>query len=295
MIPPGRLLHERLEARVRGYGAGRAVVALSGGVDSAVVLAVAASAVGAERVTAVTAVSPSYPKGELGSARGVARSLGVPHRTVRTREVEREDYARNDELRCFHCKTELYSVLEGLARTATRETVVLAGANADDVRDFRPGLAAGRQRGVRNPLLEEGLGKPAVRAVAACLGLAVADKPALACLSSRVAFGIPITSELLRRVDRAERSVRALGFRQVRVRHHGDDATIEVEPEAVARLRGHPGLERLLDTLRGLGWRDVQVDPAGYRPGAMNPPPSSVLLYPRPLQGTGNGGQAADR
>src|SRR5207237_699868 len=191
-------LIERLERRVVGYGSDRAVVAFSGGVDSAVVTAVAARAIGSERVTAITAVSPSYPDGELTSARQTAAALSVVHRVVETREVEREAYARNDAMRCYHCKAELYGVLRRIAAEA-QGSVVLAGANADDRLDVRPGLLAAEQQGVRNPLLEEGVGKSEVRALAARFGLAVADKPALACLSSRVAFGIRITPTLLSR------------------------------------------------------------------------------------------------
>jgi uncharacterized protein len=260
---------DRVERRIAGYGSDRAVVAFSGGVDSAVVTALAARAMGPARITAVTAVSPSYPAGELESARDTAAALSVAHRVIETREVEREAYLRNDALRCYHCKAELYSVLRRLAAESDG-SVVLAGANADDRLDVRPGLLAAEQQGVRNPLLEEGVGKAAVRAVATRLGLAVAAKPALACLSSRVAFGVRITSGLLARIDRAEQMVRALGFDPVRVRHFGDRATIEVAPEDVERLVAHAGLPDLLVALRAFGWRDVEVDPAGYRQGRMN-------------------------
>src|SRR5439155_19583467 len=163
----------------------------------------------------VTAISPSYPTGELEAARRVAAALGVEHRTIRTHEVEREAYARNDPQRCFHCKTELYATVRHLAAEwKDCDSVVLAGANADDLGDFRPGLRAAERSLVRNPLLEEGVRKPLVRAMARHLGLAVADKPALACLSSRVAFGIRISPALLDRIDRAEHAVRSLGFDQ---------------------------------------------------------------------------------
>jgi uncharacterized protein len=202
---------------------------------------------------------------------------------VSTGEVEREAYARNDALRCYHCKSELYAVLGKLARRAGAGTVVLAGANADDLDDFRPGLRAAAQHGVRNPLLEDGLRKPTVRAVARHIRLTVADKPALACLSSRVAFGIRITPDVLDRIDRAEQAVRALGFPQVRVRHRGQHATVEVDAPHVGRLMEHPELFGLLGRLRSLGWQDVRVDPEGYRSGAMNPPPDARLLPLRPI------------
>jgi uncharacterized protein len=261
----------KLESSIGSYGARRAVVAYSGGVDSTVVVAVAARSLGAKAVTAVTAVSPSYPAGELASAREVVATIGVEHRTVETHEVERDAYARNDAMRCFHCKTELYATLGKLCVDHARPgTVFLAGANADDVEDFRPGLEAARQRGVRNPLLEAGIGKSGVRAIAQRLGLTVADKPALACLSSRVAYGVRITPDLLARIDKAERAVRALGFDIVRVRHLGESASIEVATEDLGRFRTHPRLPAVIDEIRGLGWHTVSVDPDGYRSGSLN-------------------------
>jgi pyridinium-3,5-biscarboxylic acid mononucleotide sulfurtransferase len=266
-----RLL-DRGTACVRGYGAPRAVVAFSGGVDSSVVLSVAAAALGTDAVAAVTATSPSYPDGELEQARAIAALVGVVHRVVATGEVDREAYARNDIHRCFHCKSELYGVLRKLAATeAGPWTVVLAGANADDASDFRPGLRAADEQGIRNPLLELGIGKPEVRAMARQLDLPVADKPALACLSSRVEFGIRITPELLARIDRAEQAVRALGFDQVRVRHLGDHASIEVPAEEVERLTAHKDLPDIRDRLTGMGWSKVVIDLRGYRSGALNP------------------------
>jgi pyridinium-3,5-biscarboxylic acid mononucleotide sulfurtransferase len=266
-----RLL-DRATGHVRGYGAHRAVVAFSGGVDSSVVLSLAAAALGEEAVVAVTATSPSYPDGELDQARAVAAFLRAAHRVVATGEVEREAYARNDIHRCFHCKSELYGVLRKVAATeAGPGTVVVAGANADDGSDFRPGLRAADEQGIRNPLLELGIGKSGVRAMARHLGLPVAEKPALACLSSRVAFGVRITPELLGRIDRAEQAVRALGFDQVRVRHLGDHASIEVPAEEVERLTAHAGLPGVRDRLAGMGWSRVVVDLRGYRSGALNP------------------------
>jgi uncharacterized protein len=259
---------EALERRIRSYGE-RAVVAFSGGVDSSLVLALAALALAPSAVTAVTAVSPSYPAGELELAAGVAAGLGVEHRTVRTHEVEREAYARNDEMRCYHCKAELYATLGAIASGAGDGVAVLAGANADDLDDWRPGLWAGERAGIRNPLLEERVGKTQVRQIARALGLGVADKPALACLSSRVSVGIRITSELLARVDAAEAIVRARGFEVVRVRHRGDLATIEVDRENLERLRAHPELGRALGEIERLGWRRVEVDPDGYRQGGV--------------------------
>jgi pyridinium-3,5-biscarboxylic acid mononucleotide sulfurtransferase len=276
-----RPLIRRLERRIRSYDAAVALVAFSGGVDSAATLALACRALGTGAVTAVTAVSPSYPSGELEGARAVAASLGVAHRVIETGEVGREAYARNDAWRCFHCKTELYATLRRLARRS-RGAAVLAGANADDAHDVRPGLLAAREQGVRNPLLEEGVGKEAVRAVARRLGLVVADKPALACLSSRVAHGIRVTPDLLGRIDLAERAVRALGFDPVRVRHFGRAAVIEVAPELASSLAAHPGLPGLAASLRDLGWDRVTVDPEGFRSGRMNATLPLVPLAKRP-------------
>ena len=223
-----------LEDRIGGYG-DRALVAFSGGVDSSVVLALAARSLGQARVEAVTAISPSYPAGELRVAAETASELGVAHRSVRTHEVDREAYARNDELRCYHCKAELYGVLGQIVRTAVPDTAVLAGANADDLDEFRPGIWAGERAGIHNPLLEASVGKETVRSIARTLGLRVADKPALACLSSRVELGIRISPELLARIDEAEAIVRALGFDVVRVRHRGD-----LRDGRGARRRGRP-------------------------------------------------------
>jgi uncharacterized protein len=195
----------------------------------------------------------------------------VTHRVVRTHEVERESYARNDAMRCYHCKTELYAVLSRVVESAPVRSAILAGANADDAEDFRPGLWAGTRAGVRNPLLEERVSKGEVRAIARVLDLRVADKPALACLSSRVELGIRVTPDLLARIDAAERLVRRLGFDLVRVRHHGEVATIEVESSEVGRLRAHPGLPATIGEVVALGWDDVRVDPEGYRHGGTGP------------------------
>jgi pyridinium-3,5-biscarboxylic acid mononucleotide sulfurtransferase len=264
-------LLDRLEATVRSYGAARAVVALSGGVDSSVVTAVAARALGAGRVLAVTAVSPSYPAGELHAAQEVAALLKVGHHAIATAEVDREAYARNDSLRCYHCKVELYTSLSRIASGyGGPDTAVLSGANADDAVDLRPGLLAGRQRGVHDPLLERGVNKEQVRSLARSLALPVAEKPAMACLSSRVAFGVRISADLLGRIDRAEAEVRRLGFDLVRVRHFGDMATIEVDPKEVGVLTSHPDLPALLARLRSMGWAEVRIDPRGYRQGSIN-------------------------
>ena len=249
------------------------VVAYSGGTDSTLVAAAAARALH-ERALAVTAVSPSLPPGEADEARTVAERLGIRHRTVRTRETERPGYLANGIDRCYHCKTELYEVLASVAAGAGARTVV-SGANLDDLGDFRPGLRAAEEHGVRHPLVEVGMSKTEVREAARALGIPTWDKPASACLSSRIAFGVTISVEELSKVGRAERVLKDLGFRQCRVRVHGDLVRIEVEPSEVARL-AEPGVrERVVESIRTLGYRYVTMDLQGFRSGSMNPPGAS--------------------
>jgi uncharacterized protein len=259
---------QRLHAALASTGG--AVVAFSGGTDSALVAAVAARALG-DRALAVTAVSPSLPPGELGEAREVAALVGVRHRSVRTHEVGREAYAANGPDRCYHCKSELYDVL---GRIAVEEGLpaVVSGANVDDLGDWRPGLQAAGERGVRHPLVEAGMTKAEVREAARDLGLPTWDKPASACLSSRIEHGVRITVEELSRVGRAERAVKELGFRQVRVRVHGDVARLEVEPGDLERIASPAVRQRVVEALRALGFRYVTLDLEGFRSGSMNPP-----------------------
>jgi uncharacterized protein len=245
------------------------VVAYSGGTDSTLVAAVAARALG-ERSLAVTAVSPSLPPGELEEARSVAGRLGFRHRAVRTRETERPEYLANGVDRCYHCKTELYDVLGLVAEEAGGSTVV-SGANLDDLGDYRPGLRAAEEHGVRHPLVEVGLSKADVREAARTLGIPTWDKPASACLSSRIAFGVTISVEELSKVGRAERVLKDLGFRQCRVRVHDDLVRIEVEAGDVARL-AMPGVrDGVVDAIRALGYRYVTLDLQAFRSGSMNP------------------------
>ena len=245
------------------------VVAYSGGIDSTVVAAVAARALG-DRAIAVTAVSPSLPPGEAGEARRLAARLGIRHRMVRTHEVERPDYLANGTDRCYHCKTELYDVLARIAEEGDFP-VVVSGANLDDLGDFRPGLTAAAEHGVRHPLVETGMTKSDVREAARELAIPSWDKPASACLASRIPFGVTITVEELSKVGRAERAVKDLGFHQCRVRAHGDVARIEVEAADVARLAEPDVRERVIQALHALGYRYVAVDLEGFRSGSMNP------------------------
>ena len=256
-------LHDTLAAT------GGVVVAYSGGTDSTLVAAVASRALG-ERALAITAVSPSLPPGEADEARRVAGELGIAHRTVRTHEAERPEYLANGIDRCYHCKTELYDVLARVAEESDFP-VVVSGANLDDLGDFRPGLAAAAEHGVRHPFVEVAMSKSDVREAARELAIPTWDKPASACLASRIPFGVTIKVEELSKVGRAEQLLKELGFRQCRVRVHGDVARIEVEQADVVRL-AQPGVrERAVQGLRELGYRYVALDLEGFRSGSMNP------------------------
>ena len=250
-------------------GAGGVVVAYSGGTDSTLVAAIAGRVLG-DRALAVTAASPSLPPGELGEARRVAAALGIRHRTVRTRETDKPEYLANGTDRCYHCKAELYDVLARIA-AEERLPVVVSGANLDDLGDFRPGLRAAAELGVRHPLVEVGFAKSDVREAARELGIPTWDKPASACLSSRIAFGVMITVDELSKVGRAERLMKDLGFRQCRVRVHGDLARVEVELSDLPRLAERGVRDRVVEGLRSLGYRYVTLDLEGFRSGSMNP------------------------
>ena len=249
------------EAWVRDFPS--ALVAYSGGVDSAVVMAVAHRVLGA-RALACIGVSPSYPLREQRDAVALAQQLGVPHRTVDTEEYLDANYAANPTNRCYFCKSELYERLKTLAGVEGWG-VILDGTNLSDLGDVRPGRAAAQERGVRSPLVELGIDKPGVRALAQELGLPVWDKPAMACLSSRVPHGTPITPELLKQIETAEDALAALGFRQFRVRHHGELARIEVPVDDIDRAVA----ERvaIVRGVKGAGYRHVTLDLAGFRGG----------------------------
>jgi uncharacterized protein len=242
-----------------------ALVAFSGGIDSALVLKVAHDELGSNAV-GITAVSPTYPAAELESATRTAQEIGARHEIVATDQLAIPAFVQNDAARCFHCKTDLYRLMEGL-RAARSTQWILDGTNIDDLGDDRPGIKAARDWQVRSPLVEAGLTKADVRAAAHSLGLSAWDKPAAACLSSRIPRGVPITVEKLRRVEQAEAILQAEGFRQVRVRDHGDIARIEIALEEFPRL-DQPSLRASVSArLREVGFRFICVDLEGYRQG----------------------------
>ncbi|MFO7768453.1 MAG: ATP-dependent sacrificial sulfur transferase LarE [bacterium] len=256
-----------LEAWFRGRGP--VLVAYSGGVDSALVAVAARRVLGAEGVLAVVADSPSLPRRELRAAMRFAADHDVPVRAVPTREVEREGYAANRGDRCYFCKQELYTVLRRTFSEGGWETVV-NGTNADDVDEWRPGLRAAEELDVESPLLACGLGKEEIRVVSRAWGLETWDKPALACLASRIPPGTTVTSERLQRVERAEEVLWDEGFRVFRVRHHGDLARLEVAEEERDRL-GDAGLRhRVFEGVRGAGYAFVTVDLKPYRSGRLS-------------------------
>jgi pyridinium-3,5-biscarboxylic acid mononucleotide sulfurtransferase len=248
---------------------GSCAIAYSGGVDSAVVAKAAKLALG-DAAIAVTGVSESLAEGELQQAVEVARQIGIQHHRLDTDELANSAYVVNAPDRCFHCKTELYTQLAALAERLGVDTIA-SGTNADDLGDYRPGLAAAANHRVRAPLAECGITKAEVRALAAAWTLSVADKPASPCLSSRIAYGEAVTPARLRMIDQAERIVRSLGFPVCRVRYlAGDAASIEVPTDSISTLTHPEALALLTDGFRRLGFQSVTVDPRGFRSGSLN-------------------------
>jgi uncharacterized protein len=253
--------------RIRPYES--LVVALSGGVDSAVLLALSREALGRQSVLAITAVSDSLPRRDLDDARLVSTRLGVEHLLVETAEMALPEYRANDGNRCFYCRNELFRVLRKVARDRGIAEIAY-GAIKDDMGDYRPGMKAAAAWGIRAPLMEAGVDKQTVRQIAASLGLTVDSKPAAACLASRIPKGMEVTEERLKSVELAEEALRGLGFGQLRVRHHGDVARIELEDEGLVRLADPALRARVVEAVRKAGFRFCAIDLEGYRAGSLN-------------------------
>ncbi|MBZ5546415.1 MAG: ATP-dependent sacrificial sulfur transferase LarE [Acidobacteriia bacterium] len=255
---------------------GRLLVAYSGGVDSAFLAWMAHQVLG-DQMQAVIADSASLARTHLEEALTFARERGIPVDVVETRELENPDYSRNDALRCFHCKDELFTVLEQYCAAHAYDAIAY-GVNADDQGDFRPGHQAARQHRVLTPLLDAALGKNEIRELARQAGLRVWDKPASACLSSRIEYGRPVTPKALQAVELGEDALRALGFRQFRVRHHGEIVRIEIAREELPRALTSDMARELTAIFKNLGFKFVTLDLEGFRSGSMN-----QLLKPEEL------------
>ena len=246
----------------------RTLIAYSGGVDSALIAKVAQDVLG-DRVLAITAMSPSLLSEELVEAEEQAASMGIAHEIVETQEMENPNYTSNPINRCYFCKSELHDTLKPLALERGYPYVV-DGVNADDLRDYRPGIQAAKERGVRSPLAEVGLSKLEVRELSKQLGLAWWDKPAQPCLSSRFPYGEAITLEKLQRVGRAEIYLRKLGYRNLRVRSEGQTARIELPPEKIQEFVINTDLSQVVKAFQNYGFSYVTLDLEGYRSGKLN-------------------------
>jgi uncharacterized protein len=261
---------ERLYARLRELGP--LLVAYSGGVDSAYLAWAAHQVLGGEML-ALIADSPSLARAQMRDAVEFAAECAIPLETLRTDELENTDYLRNDAMRCFHCKDELFAVIEQFAASSGADRgwkAVAYGVNLDDQGDWRPGQKAAQRHGVAAPLLEAGLTKADIRALAAAAGLRLWDKPASACLSSRIEYGRKVTREALEQVERGEDALRAMGFRQFRLRHHGDVARIEIARDEMERAMSLEMFERIGAEIKACGFKYVALDVEGFRSGSMN-------------------------
>lgn len=264
----------RLEESIRALG--RTLVAYSGGVDSAYLAWVAHQVLGQEML-AVIADSPSLARTQLQDALAFAQEHSIPIEVIQTAEMERPEYVRNDRQRCFHCKDELFQVMQEFAASRGFRSIAY-GVNVDDQSDFRPGQAAARQHHVAAPLLQAGLTKVDIRDLARNAGLRVWEKPASACLSSRIEYGRPVTLQALSAVEQGEEALRGLGFRQYRVRHHGEIARIEIAKDELPRALTPQMFAEFTRIFKALGFTFVAVDTEGFRSGSMNAVTSSHPL-----------------
>ena len=257
---------ERLFARLRELG--RVIIAYSGGTDSAY-LAWAAHRVLGENAVAITADSESIPTSHKRDAEAFAREAGFRHEYVATREFDNPDYVRNDADRCFHCKDELFDTLEAVGRERGFEHIVY-GVNVDDLGDYRPGQRAAKLHGVKAPLVDAGLTKREIRELSRRAGLSTWDRPAAACLSSRVPYGTAVTRQVVKTIEQGEEEIRALGFRQFRVRFHGELVRIEIAPEEIERALSVEMAQAFTAIFKPLGFHYVTLDLEGYRQGSLN-------------------------
>lgn len=255
-----------LEARLKELG--RLMVAYSGGVDSAFLAGTAHRVLG-DKMLAVLADSASLARRDMEQACAFAQSMGMPLQVIETEELDKPEYARNDANRCFHCKDELFATMKGLGGKLGFSSIAY-GMNADDTKDYRPGQRAAKEHEVLAPLAEVGLTKMEVRALAKAAGYPLWDRPAAPCLSSRVEYGRTVTREVLEQVEKAEESMRQLGFRELRVRHHGELARVEIARNELPRALSMEMMDAITAALKQAGFQYVTLDCTGFRSGSLN-------------------------